>query len=178
MNWGRKWLVDFKAAKFQLVSFDWSNTTGAIDVKLDRSVLQEKLSFKMLGLTFLLIWIQAVILSLLSKLAPRKLETWFVLWRFFLLSLHCIYKSTIRPCLEYYCHVWTGAPSCYLELLYKLQKQICRTVGLSLVASPELLAHHQNISNLSLFYRYYFWEFLSKMAQVVFFLYSWGISTF
>ena len=75
MNWGRKWLVDFKAAKFQLVSFDWSNTTGAIDVKLDRSVLQEKLSFKMLGLTFLLIWIEALILSLLSKLAPRKLET-------------------------------------------------------------------------------------------------------
>ena len=75
MNWGRKWLVDFKAAQFQLVSFDWSNTTGAIDVKLDRSVLQEKLSFKMLGLTFLLIWIEALILSLLSKLAPRKLET-------------------------------------------------------------------------------------------------------
>ena len=75
MNWGRKWLVDFKAAKLQLVSFDQSNTTGAINVKFDKSVLQEKLSFKMLGLTFLLIRIEALILSLLSKLAPRKLET-------------------------------------------------------------------------------------------------------
>ena len=33
-----------------------------------------------------------------------------------------LYKSTIRPCMEYYCHVWAGIPSCYLELLDKLQK--------------------------------------------------------
>ena len=35
-----------------LVSFDWSNNTGAIDVKMDGSVLQEILLFKMLELTF------------------------------------------------------------------------------------------------------------------------------
>ena len=33
-----------------------------------------------------------------------------------------LYKSTIRPCMEYYCHVWTCASICYLELLNKLQK--------------------------------------------------------
>ena len=32
--------------------FDWSNNAGAIDVKMDGSVLEEKSSFKMLGLTF------------------------------------------------------------------------------------------------------------------------------
>ena len=52
MDWGRKWLVDFNAGKTQLVSFDQSNHTGAIDVKMDESVLEEKSSFKMLGLTF------------------------------------------------------------------------------------------------------------------------------
>ena len=36
----------------QLVLFDQSNNTSAIDVKKDGSVLEEKLSFKMLGLTF------------------------------------------------------------------------------------------------------------------------------
>ena len=51
MDWGRKWLVDFKAGKTQLVSFDRSNNTGAIDVKMDGSVLEENPSFKMLGLT-------------------------------------------------------------------------------------------------------------------------------
>ena len=52
VDWGRKWLVDFKAGKTQLVSFDQSNNTGAIDVKMDGSVLEEKSSFKMLQLTF------------------------------------------------------------------------------------------------------------------------------
>ena len=51
VDYGRKWLVDFNAGKTQLVSFDRSNNTGAIDVKTDGSVLEEKLYFKMLGLT-------------------------------------------------------------------------------------------------------------------------------
>ena len=37
--------------KTQLVLFDQSNNTGAIAVKMDGSVLEEKLSFKMLGLS-------------------------------------------------------------------------------------------------------------------------------
>ena len=50
MDWGRKWLVDFNTGKTQLVLFDRSNNTGAIDVKMDGSVLEEKSFFKMLGL--------------------------------------------------------------------------------------------------------------------------------
>ena len=45
-------VVDFNAGKTQLVSFNQSNNTSAIDVKMDGSVLEEKSSFKMLGLTF------------------------------------------------------------------------------------------------------------------------------
>ena len=52
VDWVIKWLVDFNAGKTQLVLFDWSNNTGAIDEKMDGSVLEEKLSFIMLGLTF------------------------------------------------------------------------------------------------------------------------------
>ena len=50
VDWGRKWLFDVSAGKTQLVSFDRSNNTGAIDVKMDGSVLEENLSFKMLRL--------------------------------------------------------------------------------------------------------------------------------
>ena len=60
-----------------------------------------------------------------------------------------LYKTTIRPCMEYCCHVWAGAPSCYLELFDKLQKQICRTVGPSLAASLKHLAHSRNVASLS-----------------------------
>ena len=58
--------------------------------------------------------------------------------------------------MEYFCYVWAGAPSCYLELLDKLQKRICEPVGPSLATSLEPLAHCQNIARLKLFYRYYF----------------------
>ena len=69
--------------------------------------------------------------------------------------------------MEYCCHAWSGAPSCYLELLDKLQKRICRTVGPSLAASLEPLAHRRNVASLSLFY----------LAQLVPLPYSRGRST-
>ena len=78
-----------------------------------------------------------------------------------------LYISTIRPCMEYCCHIWVGAPSCYLKLLDKLQKRICRTVGASLAASLEPLDHHQNVATLSLFYRYYFGRCSSELTQLV-----------
>ena len=52
VGWVRKWLVDFNTLKPQLVSFDGSNNTGVLDVKMDGSVLEEKLSFKILELSF------------------------------------------------------------------------------------------------------------------------------
>ena len=67
-------------------------------------------------------------------------------------------RSFIRTCMEYCCHVWNGAPSCYLELFDKLQKPISRTVGPSLAASLEPLAHCRNCS-LSLL-----WVLLGRCA--------------
>ena len=52
VDWGRKWFVDSNAGKTQLVWFYWSNNTGAIDAKMDGSVLDENSFFKMLGFTF------------------------------------------------------------------------------------------------------------------------------
>ena len=80
-----------------------------------------------------------------------------------------LYKFTIQPCMEYCCHVWVGAPSCYLELLDKLQNQIYWTVGPSLAGCLEPLAHCRYVANLSLFYRYYFGtgRCSSELAQLV-----------
>ena len=75
------------------------------------------------------------------------------------------------PFKEYCCHGWAGAPSYYLELLDKVQKQIsCRAVGSALVASLELLAHWRNWTSLSLFYRYYFGRCTSELPQWFHFL--------
>ena len=88
-----------------------------------------------------------------------------------------LHKSTIWPCTEYGCHVWASAPSCYFKLLDKLQKGICRTVGPSLAASLESLAHHWNVASLSFFYRYYFGRCSSDLAKLFPLPYSWGRST-
>ena len=81
-----------------------------------------------------------------------------------------LYKSTTWLCLEYCCHVWASAPSCYLELLDKLQKWIYRTVSPSLAASLEPLAHCRNVASLSFFYRYYFSGCSPELAQLAPFL--------
>ena len=123
VDWGRKWLVDFNTGKTQLVSFDQSDNTGAIDVKMDGSVLEEKLCFKMLGLTLSskLDW-GSYIISI-AKSVSKKIGILIRSMKF--LSPEVVlylYKSTIRPALQgYCCHVWAGAPSCFLEMLDKLQ---------------------------------------------------------
>ena len=89
-----------------------------------------------------------------------------------------LYKSTVRPYMEYCCHAWAGAPSYYLELLDKLQKRICRTVVPSLAASLKPLAHHRNVASLSLFYRYYFGSCSFELAQLFPLPYSRGYSLF
>ena len=88
-----------------------------------------------------------------------------------------LYKSIIQPCMEYYCHIWAGAPSCYLELLDSRRKWICRIVGPSLVTSLEPLAHHQNVASLSIFYRYYIGRCSSELTQLVPLPFSQGRST-
>ena len=79
--------------------------------------------------------------------------------------------------MKYYCLLWAGAPNCYLELLDKLQRRICRTFGPSLAASLKPLAHCQNLASLSLFYSYYFGRFSSELAQLVPLPFARGRST-
>ena len=89
-----------------------------------------------------------------------------------------LYKSNIRPAWNIV--VTSGLvplPSYYLELLDKLQKWICRTVGPSLAVLLEPLAHRHNVSSLSLLYRYYFGRCSSEVAQLVLLPHSWGRST-
>ena len=109
-------------------------------MKIDGSVLEEESSFKMLGLTFSSKLDWGFYIISIAKTASKKIGALICSMKFLSpeVALY-LYKSIIRPCMEYCCHVWDGAPSCYLELLNKLQKRICRTVGPSLAASFEPL---------------------------------------
>ena len=109
---------------------------------MDGSVLEENPSFKVLGLTFSskLDWCSYIIS--IAKTASKKIGALIHSIKFLSpeVALY-LYVSITQPCMGYCCHVWAGAPSSYLELLDKLQKRICRTVGLSLAASHEPLAN-------------------------------------
>ena len=96
---------------------------------MDGSVFEEKSSFKMLGLSFSskLDWGSYVIHSV--KFLSLEVALYF-------------HKSIIQSCLEYCCHIRTGAPTCHLDMLDKLQKLICRTAGPSLIACLEPLTYH------------------------------------
>ena len=145
---------------------------------MDGSVLEEKPSFKMLGLTFSskLDW-GSYIISI-AKTASKKIGALICSMKFLSpeVALY-LYKYTLGPCMEYICHVWAGAPSCYLELLDELQKWICKTVCPSLAASLQPLAHCQNVATWSLFCRYYFGSCFLELAELVPLCYSWGRST-
>ena len=125
----------------------------------------------MLGLTFSskLYWSSYIISN--AKTASKKIGA-------LIHSTHYLLCISINlPCMEHYCQVRAGTPSWYLELLDKPQKQICRTVGPSLVPSLEPLAHHQNVASLSLFCRYYLGRCSSELTQLVPLPYSRGRST-
>ena len=121
----------------------------------------------MLGLTFSskLDW-GSYIISI-AKTASKKIGALIRSMKFLSpeVALY-LYKPIIHPFMEYCCYVGAGAPSCYLELLDKLQKQICRTVGPSLSASLVPLAYRQNVASLSLFYRYSLSICSSVLAQL------------
>ena len=78
-----------------------------------------------------------------------------------------LYRCTINPCPEYCCHVRTGASRWYLDMLDKLQKLVFRAVGPAVAASLRPLAYHQNALNSSLFYRYYFGRYSSRLSELV-----------
>ena len=118
VDWGRKWFVDFNAGKTQLVSFGQSKNTGGIGVQMDGSVLEENSSFKMLWMTFSskLDWDYYMVS--IAKTASKKIGALVRSMKFLSpeVALY-LYKFTIQPCMEYCCHVWAGAPSCYLEYM-------------------------------------------------------------
>ena len=106
MDWCKNWLVDFSAGETQLVLFGWSNNTGSIDVKMDGCGLEEKSSFKMLGLTFSCRLDWGFYIISIAETASKKIGALICSMKFLSpeVTLY-LYKSTICPCMEYCCSV-------------------------------------------------------------------------
>ena len=119
-----------------------------MDLFLRKTIFQGARTFS------LLIWTGDFTLSLLLKLPSTKLKPRLV--RCPEVALH-LYKSTIRSCLGYCCHLWAVCPSFYLDILYKLYCQVCMIAGLSPAISPQPQAHLQYVASLTYFLQVLLW---------------------
>ena len=99
---------------------------------MDGPVLDEKSFFKILGLTFSSKLDLGFYIIPITKTDSKKIEALIRSMKFLSpeVALY-LYKSIIWRCMEYCCHAWADALSCYLELLDKLQKAF--SVGITLV---------------------------------------------
>ena len=81
------------------------------------SVLEEKSSFKIMGLTFSSKLDWGSYITSIAKTGSKKSGAFFGSleenWKFLSpeVALY-LYKSSIHPCMEYCCHMWVGAPIC------------------------------------------------------------------
>ena len=168
VEWGEKWLVSFNPRKTQCVSFTRSKNWANIDVNMQRTILEGKDSLKLLGLSFSSTLGWGPYIESVAKATSRKIGA-LIRSKSYLTPevVLYLYKSTIRPCMEYCCHVWGGAPKRYLDLLDKLQRRICYHIGPALSSSLQPLAHRRNVASLSLFYRYYFERCSNELSKLV-----------
>ena len=101
--------------KSQFVSFDLSHNSGPIDVNLHRFVLDENNFSRYQYYLSYLNWNWGFALSV-AKIALKKIETLIFSFNFMLFEVaFYLYESTMWPCVEYCCHVWTGTCSRYFH---------------------------------------------------------------
>ena len=79
-----------------------------------------------------------------------------------------IYKSQIRPSLEYCSHVWGGAPKSTLSLLEKFQFKAIRLINNpNLIKSLQPLSHRRLVGDLSIFYKYFHRHCSQEIREII-----------
>ena len=83
-------------------------------------------------------------------------------------QLITIYKSKIRPSLEYCSHIWDGAPKSSLHLLDRVKFKAIRLINnLNLINSLQSLSHRRLVADLSIFYRYFHGHCSQEIMNII-----------
>ena len=158
VDWGKKWLVTFNKSKTKLLTIHHHHERPILPhIIMDGSKLDEAPNFdKLLGLkiTPKLEWrsyIEAI------GIPAGKMVSSFFRSRKFLTpaAILYLYKSQIRPTMEYCSHIWAGSCNNVLSVLDDIQKRFRALVGDELYLTLPSLSHRRNVASLSLFYRYF-----------------------
>ena len=106
IEWGPQWLLTFNSAKTKLLSINHHHNFVSIPISMADNVLAESSSFRLLGLTFCndLTWSSYI--KSIAKSAAMKVGSLYRARHYlspeFVIHL---YKSLIRPYMEYCCHL-------------------------------------------------------------------------
>ena len=171
VDWGKNNLVEFNSRKTHLVLMSRRKDVSDFPaIVMNDSPLVQESSVSLLGtiISKNLCW-KSHILAI-ARSASCKLG-------FLVRSKHLfsaaqrliLYKSQIRPVLEYCSHVWGGGASTHLAILDSIQRKAVRLVDdPSLTDSLQSLSHRRTVGGLSLFYRHYFGRCSDELALAVF----------
>ena len=82
-------------------------------------------------------------------------------------SILYLYKSQIRPTLEYCCYLWAGASHRSRSALDSVQHRLKGLVGPELYSTLQPLSHRRNAATISLFYRYFHGKCSTELHSLV-----------
>ena len=156
-KWGKDNLVSFNQSKTKQAVISRKGNQNFPPVLMNADELDTSASFTQLGLSLSSNLTWKTHIHSLAKHASQKLG-FLARARGYFSSSHLlsIYKSQIRPSLEYCSHVWGGAPKSTLCLLDKVQSKAIRLINnLYLTKSLQPLSHRRLVGDLSIFYRYF-----------------------
>ena len=83
-------------------------------------------------------------------------------------QLFTIFRSQIRPSLEYCSHAWGGAPKSSLHLLDRIQSKAIRLINNpNLTNCLQSLSHRCLVADLSIFYRYFHGNCSQEIKNII-----------
>ena len=166
-EWGDSNLVKFNSSKTQCTIFSLKQSNFNPHLQFSNSILSVDNELHMLGLSFSSDLSWKTHITQLAKSASQKLGVLYRFRNFFTSrQLFTLYVGTIRPCMEYCCHVWGRSPG--VELLDRVESKAIR-----LIASPPLtdslpsLSCRRDVASLALFYKYHFGHCSAELSRCV-----------
>ena len=156
-KWGKDNLVSFNQSKTKQAVISRKRSQNFPAVFMNGDELDTSASFTQLGLPLSSNLTWKTHIHSLAKHASQKLG-FLARARGFFSSSHLlsIYKSEVRPSLEYCSNVWGGAPKSTLCLLDKVQSKAIRLINNpNLTKSLQPLSHRHLVGDVSIYYRYF-----------------------
>jgi hypothetical protein len=154
-EWGKNWLVAFNPTKTQTITISLKHNMEIPPVAMSGVQLESTDTLHLLGIDISnkLSWTSHI--SCIAKRASQRLGALYRV-RSYLTpeSVLYLYKTQIRPILEYCSHLWSRSAASGIALLDRIQKRVCKLIGPQLSLKLEPLSHRRDVSSLSLLYRY------------------------